>query len=184
MLTPKLVKLFKLFKEEDVSVTLGFEEVGGIAQTRVMFEQENVSITSILTNDQSLVNSVPVGAIRGRANKVFNFNVTFDKKEFLEALDRLLLFDTTNSLNRGVGVFEFAETSVTIHDARKNNHEIIAYTNGMCEQPYNANLDLESIKNILSSLDSQVFNLSFGDNQAVVLSCGNVKNVISQKVIR
>ncbi len=184
LLTLKLVKLFKLFKSGDVSVTLGFEDVGGIAQTRVKFEQENISITSILQNDQSLINAFPISAIRGRANKTFAHNVSFDKKEFMEAIDRLLLFDTTNSLNRGVGVFEFKDTFVDIYDSKKINHETIAYTSGMCDSTYIANLDLETIKGILSTTDFQVFNLSFGDNQAVVLSFGNIKNVIPQRVIR
>ena len=183
-LTPKLVKLFKLFKESDVNVTLGFEDVGGVAQTRVLFEQDNIAVTSILTNDQALVNSVPVSAIRGRANKTFEHSVSFDKKEFLEALDRLLLFDTSNSLNKGTGIFTFEETSVTIFDARKNNSEIIAYTSGTCDSNYSANFDLEAIREILSNSEAQVFNFRFGDNQSAVISCDNIKNVISQRAIR
>ena len=184
MLTQKLVKLFKLFKDSDVNVTFGFEDVSGIAQTRVMFAQDNVEITSILTNDQSLVNSFPVAAIRGRANKVFDNVVTFDKKDVLDAIDRLLLFDTTNTLNRGIGIFEFSDTSVTIYDHRRTNNEVVAFTSGNVVTPYVANLDLEIVKSMLSTLDSQVFNLSFGDNQAVIISFGNIKNVLSQKTIR
>ncbi len=184
LLTQKLVKLFKLFKDGDVKVTLGFEDVGGIAQTRISFEQDNITITSILTNDQSMVSSIPVSAIRGRANKTFDYEVTFDKKDFLESLDRLLLFNNTNSLNKGIGVFEFGPTSVAIFDARKTNNEVVAYAVGELTSTYTCNLDLESIKDILSSVDSQVFTLKFGDNQACVLACGTIKNVISQKVIR
>lgn len=184
MMTPKLVKLFKLFKDGDVSVTLGFEDVNGVAQARIVFKQDNVSITSILPNDASLVSSVPVVAIRGRVYKVFDNNVSFDKKYFLEAIDRLLLFDTTNSLNRGIGVFEFNEDSVDIFDSRRSNDEVIAYASGVCANKYTCCLDLEAIKTILLSTDSQVFNLSFGDNQSVVISFGNIRNVIAQRVLR
>ena len=184
LLTPKLVKLFKLFKEGEVSVTFGFEDVSGIAQTRVLFEQENIAITCILMNDATLLASVPVAAIRGRANKMFANSISFDKKVVVEAIDRLLLFDTTNSLNRGTGIFEFGDTSMTIYDARRNNHEVIAYTSGTCATGYVANLDLEAIKSILSTTELQVVTLNFGDNQAVVLVCGNIKNVVSQKTIR
>lgn len=183
-LTPKLVKLFKLFKDDDVNVTMGFEEVNGIAQARISLKQENVTITAILPNDASLVNSVPVTAIRTRANKTFNYNVSFDKKEITEAIDRLLLFDTTNTLNRGIGIFEFNDTSVTIFDNKRNNSEVIAYASGTCAERYSANLDLEVFKSILSTTDVQVFNLKFGDNQSVVISFGNIKNVVGQRVIR
>ena len=181
-LTPKLVKLFKLFKDDDVNVTMGFEEVNGIAQARISLKQENVTITAILPNDASLVNSVPVTAIRTRAN--INYNVSFDKKEITEAIDRLLLFDTTNTLNRGIGIFEFNDTSVTIFDNKRNNSEVIAYASGTCAERYSANLDLEVFKSILSTTDVQVFNLKFGDNQSVVISFGNIKNVVGQRVIR
>lgn len=184
LLTQKLVKLFKLFKDGDVNVTLGFEEVNGVAQARVSFEQDNVVITSILNNDQSLVESVPVNAIRGRANKSFDYNVSFDKKTFLESLDRLLIFDTTNSLNKGVGIFEFGETSVKIFDVKKNNSEEIGYASGMCTSTYVANLDLEAIKTILLSTEAQVFNMSFGDGQAIVITFGTIRNVVGQIIIR
>ena len=123
LLTPKLVKLFKLFKDGDVKVTVGFEDVGGIAQMRVLFERGDVTITAILTNDQDKFNKVPATLIRTRANKAFNFSVVFDKKEFVEALDRLLLFDTTNNLNKGLGIFDFNYDSVTIKDAKAINSE-------------------------------------------------------------
>ena len=184
LLTQKLVKLFKLFRDGDVKVTLGFENVGGVTQTRILLEQDAIKVTSILTSDVAMLNSIPVSAIRGRANKLFDHQVTFDTKNFLETLDRLLLFDTTNSLNKGIGVFEFGATSVNIYDSRKANHEEVAYASGTCENTYVANLDLESIKAILLSTDSQVFTMSFGDNQAIVVSFSNIKNVVSQKVIR
>ena len=184
LLTPKVVKLFKLFSSGDVKLTLGYEEVGTVLQTRLSLAQNNVMITSILPNEQNSIASVPVSAIRGRANKSLEYSVSFDKKYFLEALDRILLFDTPNSMNKGVGVFEFGEDSVKIYDARKNNSEVVAYVNSSITGTYSANLDLETIKSMLSLYDTQVFSMKFGDNQAVVLSYGNIKNVLSQKVIR
>ena len=182
-LAPKVVKLFKLFSNGDVKLTLGYAEVGTMLQTRLALEQDNVLITSILPNEQNSISTVPVDAVRGRANKALDFNVCFDKKYFLEALDRILLFDTT-SLNKGVGVFEFGPESVKIFDARKNNSEVVAYVNSSINGTYTANLDLETIKSILSLYDTQVFSMKFGDNQAVVLSYGNIKNVLAQKALR
>lgn len=184
LLTPKVAKLFKLFKDGDVRVVLGYEEVNGVAQARISFDQDNVSITAILPNDKSLVNSIPVGAIRARANKTFNFNVSFDKKDVTDAIDRLLLFGATNDLNRGAGIFEFSDTCVTVYDSKKNNNEVIAYASGNCSENYTATLDLESIRRILSTNDSSVFNIKFGDDQAVVITFGSIKNVISHRVIR
>lgn len=183
LLTPKVVKLFKLFSSGDVNLILGYAEVGTVLQTRVSLSQNNVMITSILPNEQNNISSVPVDAIRGRANKVLDYSVSFDKKYFLEALDRILLFDT-NSMNKGIGVFEFTNDSVKIYDARKNQSEVVAYVNSTISDTYTANLDLETIKSVLSLYDTQVFSMKFGDNQAVVLSYGNIKNVLSQRAIK
>lgn len=188
MLTIKLVKLFKLFKSGDVAVTLGFEDVGGVAQTRVKFVQEGVEVTSILQNDQALISSVPATAIRGVANQVFENTISFDKKDFMDAIDRLLLLDSSISLNKGVGVLSFDETSVTLYDHRRahskddmaSNSEVIAYTAGTVATPCTLNLRLDKVKEILMGTDAQMFNLCFGNTKAVAISFGNVRNVLSQ----
>lgn len=190
MLTLKLVKLFKLFKSGDVNVTLGFEDVGGVAQTRVKFEQEGVVVTSILQNDQALISSVPAAAIRGIANRVYENVISFDKKEFIDAIDRLLLLDTTTSLNKGLAVFQFDETSVTIYDHRKVNtkvevnNEVLAYASGTVNEPCTFNLDLIKIREILMTNDAQVFNLCFGNTKAVTIAFSDVRNILSQREIR
>lgn len=184
MLPPKLVKLFKLFKSGDVNATLGFEDVSGVAQTRVKFEQDSVTVTSILQNDQSLISSVPAAAIRNVANQTFDNTVSFDKKDFLDAIDRLLLLDTNVSINKGLGSLDFSETCVTLHDHRRINSEVIAFTSGSVVTPCTFNLDLIAVKEILLTTDSQVFNLSFGSTKAVVISFFGVKNVMAQREIK
>ena len=191
MLTTKLVKLFKLFKSGDVDVTLGFEEVSGVAQTRVRFVQDDVEVTSILQNDQALISSVPATAIRNVANQVFENTISFDKKEFMDAIDRLLLLDSSVSLNKGVGILSFAETCVTIYDHRRannkddmaSNSEVITYMAGTVDTPCTLNLRLDKIREILMGTDAQTFNLCFGDTKAVSISFGNVRNVLSQSRI-
>ena len=188
MLTTKLVKLFKLFKTGDVDVTLGFEDVGGVAQTRVKFAQDGVEVTSILQNDQALISSVPAAAIRNVANQVFDNTISFDKKEFMDAIDRLLLLDTSISLNKGVGILQFEETHVTLYDHRRanskedmaSNNEVITYMAGTVDTPCTLNLKLDKVREILMGTDAQTFNLCFGNTKAVSISFGNVRNVLSQ----
>ena len=182
LLNQRLVKLFKLFKDGDVNVELGFTEVNGSAQTRVRFEQEDVVIISALGN-QSAINTVPAVAIRGRANKVFDYSVTFDRKLFIEALDRLLLFDNSSS-NKGVCILDFDANGVTIHDRKRINQEIILYTSVLSDLEncnYEMQLNVEALRDILNSYEPIVFNLSFGDHVAIVISIGNIKNILSEK---
>jgi DNA polymerase III sliding clamp (beta) subunit (PCNA family) len=187
LFSQKLVKLFKLFKpQEDVKFTLGQELVGDVTQTRVKFEGDGITITSILVSDDTLINSVPVDAIRGRGEKAYPYRISLNKASLISAIDRLLLFNTS-ALNKGYGIFSFSSTGVTIYDAKKENKEPIAYEaikDGSAitptVTPYECCLDLNNLKATLDGSIDQFVVLNFGDEQAIVLSNGSIKNIIPQ----
>ena len=69
LLNDRLVKLFKLFKGEKVKFTLGYDSISDdIIQTKVKFETSDVTITAILSCDDSMMRQFPVNAVRGRAD--------------------------------------------------------------------------------------------------------------------
>ena len=59
------------------------------------------------------------------------------------------------------------------------------YTNTTCEMEnnYSALLDLNDLKQTLETCTEQYVTIHFGDSQAVVLSRGNVKNVIPECIL-
>jgi len=187
ILSQKVVKLFKLFDTEDVKFILGHEEVGGMIQTRVKFESGNVSISYLSLNDQSYIAKFPTKSIRGMANKAYSYSVSMETKEFISALDRLLLFDDTNNLNRGVGIFEFGNMGITIYDSRKSNQEFVAYhsVNALPTEIVTINLGLAELKSSLENSEEEFLVFNFGtQDKAIVLANGNIKNVIARKVIK
>ena len=110
LLNSKLVKLFKLFKEGSVDFTLGYDAISDdTIQTKVKFENANVSITSILSCDDTLLRQVPVAGIRGRAEDSYENQVNINKDALIQTINRLMLFiqNGTKEIIRPYSKFEF-----------------------------------------------------------------------------
>ena len=189
LLNNRLVKLFKLFKNENVKFTLGYDAISeDIIQTKVRFESEDIILTAILSCDDTLINSVPVAAIRGRANNTYPYSINIHKDNLIQTINRLLLFSSNVSgkeVIKPYSTFEFNKDFVTIYDVNKNNKEILYYNNVILdlEEPYTAILDLTDIKTTLDNCAEQYLTINFGDSSAIVLSRGNVKNVIPECIL-
>lgn len=186
LLNDRLVKLFKLFKGETVAFTLGYDAISDeIIQTKVKFETDDIVITAILTCDDSMLNSFPTRAVRGRAEASYPYSVNINREQMIQTISRLLLFSSANSAKdviKPFATFEFKKDSVVVYDANKENKEEIYYTNtsSNIEDCYSALLDLNDVKNTLETCVEQYVTIHFGDGSAIVLSRGNVKNVIPE----
>lgn len=180
----RLVKLFKLFKEGSVKFTLGYDAISDdIIQTKVKFETEDVTITAVLSCDDTLLSSVPVSAIRGRANGEYPYSVTVDKASLIQTINRLTLFNnTSNAYSKLYGTFEFGEKAVTIYDTNHENCESIYYQNetSNVEDVYTAMFNLTEFKTTLETCNEPYLTMNFGDGSAMVISRGNIKNVVPE----
>ena len=178
-------KLFKLFKAGDVNFKIGYDQLSDtVTQTKVAFETENVSITSIISCDDGLLSSVPADAIRGRASKVYPYAITLNKDDMMQLINRLSLFATGElAKSRPYGKFEFNEDSVTVYDLDMRNNEQVFYETGELElnYPVSLYLDLADFKATIEGFsEDSTISLSFGDGEAVVVTRGNIRNVIPE----
>ena len=186
LLNDRLVKLFKLFKGEKVTFTIGYDAISDeIIQTKVKFETSDVTITAILSCDDSMLRQFPVNAVRGRADASYPYSINMNREQLIQTIGRLMLFTTSNNGKEIVkpnSTFEFKKDSVVIYDVKKENKEEIYYTNTSCniEDSYVAILDLNDLRATLETCSEQYVTLNFGDGQAVVLVRGNIKNVIPE----
>lgn len=183
LLTNKIVKLFKLFGKEDVLFTLGqdLDEENNI-QTKVKFESSNVTLSSYLNCEDSLLRSIPVTSIRKVANEQYNYNIQLNKNALLQALNRLELFSEKSVKDeiRSYCIFEFHPTCMIIYDKNKKNSEKLDYLNdksGITEE-VTYKYDLLDFKYTLENYTEDYFNMSFGGN-AAVLTYNNIKNIIA-----
>ena len=184
LLNDRLVKLFKLFKGEKVHFTMGMDALtDDIIQTKVRFETPEVTITSILSCDDTMLKTFPVDSIRGRANATYPYSIKVNNDQFLQTINRLLLFSSANSAKdiiKPISEFRFEKDHVVVFDTRGENKEEVWYSNSTIEDSYDTYLDLNDLKVTLETCVDPYVTLEFGDTQAVVVTHGNIKNVIPE----
>lgn len=180
----RLVKLFKLFNNGMVKFTLGYDAMSDeIVQTKVRFESPTVTLTAILSCDDTLLSQFPVTAVRARATASYPYSVSVNKTELIQTINRLTIFNTTASeIAKSYGIFEFGKEEVTIYDADRKSSEVIKYANGesSIEGVYSMRLKLDNLKATLETCNETHLCINFGDGVAVVIARGNVKNVIPE----
>lgn len=186
LLSQKIVKLFKLFKNENIHFTLGYDALSNdIIQTKVKFETSDISITAIIACDDKLLNSVPVNSIRGLADNILPFNVSISRIDLLNTINRLMLFDpmgdNKSNIKTSMNKLVFSPDRVTIYDVEGNNNEEIKYS----EIPegksvnYECLVNLDDVKITLESFNDPYIYLSFGEGRALIISRNNIKNIIA-----
>lgn len=181
LLNRKLVKLFKLFKGEEVSFKLAYDAISeDVIQTKVAFETSDVKISAILSCDDTVLNTFPEPQVRALANKEFDYSVTMHKNELLETINRLLLFEAQSM--KPYGKFTFKANQVAISDSNEASTEELFYqndTSGISDS-YSTMIDLKEFKALLETCTEQYVCLTFGDHRAIVVSRGSVKNIIQE----
>lgn len=186
LLNPKLVKLFKLFKDGDVHFTLGQDAISSdLIQTKVKFENDSINITAILNNDDSLINSVPVGAIRGRATDLYDYSIVVNRLAAIDCINRLMLFISgygTKQVLKPFGRFVFNNDVVIIYSSDENNSEQLDYSNSIniVDGQYETYFDLVELKTTLEGFNSEYVTLRFGNHKAMVIAVDNVLNVVPE----
>lgn len=183
LLNAKLVKLFKLFKSEDVTFAIGHDSISqNLIQTKVSFKTSNIELTSLLSASDADIAKFPTTAIRGRVNKDYDYSISLNKNELLHAIDRLSVFsDKSTAINRTYGKFEFHSDKVVISDINGINTEELKYVDSIViTDVYNAVLDFVDIKAILDVSSEDYVGFDFGDNQAFVCTQGNIHSVIPE----
>lgn len=186
LLNDRLVKLFKLFKGESVSFTMAHDAVGdGVEQTKVKFESDDVMITAAISCDDSMLESFPVNAVRGRADAAYPYSININKEQLIQTINRLLLFTAATSIRDRINpfsTFEFMKNKVVIWDTNHENFEEVYYSNTECavDDKYTALFDFNDLEATLETCTEQYVTIAFGDSQAMVITRGNVKNVIPE----
>lgn len=180
ILSEKLVKLFKLFKSEDIQFSMGYDaRADGAMQQKVLFFDGDVRLTAILITDDKLTKTFPVGAIRNRAERVAPYGVVIDKEALIEALDRLALFK--DSIDLSVYV-TFTLDDIKLTDSHKVNEETVDYINScptLPEEGYTAKFNVDDLSLILDTLDDKYLNISFGD-KALTIVRDNIKYMLPE----
>lgn len=181
LLSQKIVNLFKLFEDEKVKFSIGQDQIPNSqsVQTKVIFSTDYLTVSAIISNNDSLVNSVPVKSIRDRAFNTYTNSITINRVEMLQAIDRLLIF--YEGASQFYSNFSFNSSGLKMSSFNNEIFETISFVgyNGL-DTDYNAILDLNDLKIVLNSYSDNHVTINFGDNQAFVLIKPGVYSVIPE----
>lgn len=180
----KLVKLFKLFKDGKVKMTVGHNALGAEAvATVVSFEAPGILISAALSCDDSMFTSFPVDPIRGRAESVYPFSVAINKDLLTQAVDRLMLFNQSAAkadASMSVVKMAFNSNAVVISDRLGVNKEEVSYNAECAGVEYTAYINSGDLTKTLASSTNQFVTFNFGNSQAFVLSEGMIRWVVPE----
>lgn len=182
LLGQKVVKLFKLFPDGPVSFTLAQDpDTDGTVLTKVRFSTDSIEITAITPSRIQDLESVPVEDSRTLANKGYDWSVVLDKERLSQAISRLLLFKKDDLMTAIELSFTPTECTLTYRD----NKEELGYQD---TQPdtlnYTMYLNIETLKRIIDSCLEEYLTLSFGDHRCVVIARRNIKNLVTEMVMK
>lgn len=186
LLGQKLVKLFKLFKDEDVTIDVGEEKINEeFTQTRIRMYGEDVKICAILGGDnRALVNKVPVVSVRNRAETLYDYEVEVSKAALLETIGRILLFaNIGKSKVPPYCRIVFDKNYMTIFDTRQENNEQVVYENpvfDLNDNAYSTIVELNNFKSTIESFTDKTVVIKFSNHTAMTIESGNIVYVFPE----
>lgn len=179
----RLVKLFKLFRNTNVEFKLGqSDQSNDFVQTKVSFKSDNIVLTAILNSDPALLNSVPVKAIRSRAEFNYPYSISINTSLLNDCISRMKLFVSQDRAMIPYIKLLFKTNSILLSDLEERSFEKINYSNDdlLDMDDYTLVVDLNELQGVLDTCVESVIKFSFGDSQALVISHGIIKNVIPE----
>lgn len=190
LINDTIVKLFKLFdKDTDVNVDIGFDVDGNNFQTKLKLYTNNINITTILNNDDKLINSIPVDSIRAKADAIYTRRIVVNRTELLSALNRLLTVNQTAIVKLNflpsTRMQLTDQLSSDVNDYTEYNCEEVGYLNGSnitIDSNYECLISADSLKNTLLNCDEKTLTIECGNKQSIVVKRVNIINIIPEYI--
>ncbi len=186
LISPKLVKLFKLFTDSSVHICFGKDDINNeITQTKLLIKDSLVELIAILPSDNTLLSMVPKDNIRQMAKQKYPYTISISKDKLSESINRLLLFMPSNLYIQPLGRFEFFNSFVKLYDRDKHNEESITYITPieLTSESEELILDLNDVKVMLDNVKEDNLTIHFGNHQAIVIERPNIYNIIPECVL-
>ena len=189
LLNERIVKLFKLFKE-DVNFSYGYDQLpNGIVQTKVIFQTPTVYLAARVTCDDILLNKIqgPCDATKRFINESYSNRLVVAANVLSAAISRLVLF-TKNSVDKAnmlkiPASITINSGEITIKDTLENeNIEVVPIEgDSIVEEGYTMEINLADLKLVLDSCKNEHVTISCGNHRAVVITHGLISNLIPEK---
>lgn len=186
LLNDRIVKLFKLFKE-DVQFSLGFDSLrDGTIQTKVIFETPTTYLAALIVVNDLLLSRVegPCTATKNFINEAYLNKAVLSVPQLQAAIARIIAFTkhsktAANMLYVPVKVI-IKSDEFTLTD-KAGNAETIAVENGSwVDAEYHLGVNVVDLKLVLDSCKDQHITFNCGNHRSVVITHGAVHNLIPE----
>lgn len=186
LLNERIVKLFKLFKE-DVHFSLGQDPLpNGTVRTKISLETGNIYLAAIITNDDLLISKVqgPCISTKRFINEAYQHHVVLSAKAVAAAINRLMLF-TKNSVDKVNMAFVPANVVIDndemVLSDKFGNIETVTVENGSyVDESYAFKINLADVKAIVDSCKGEHVTMNCGNGRSVVFVRGNISNLVPE----
>lgn len=186
LLNDRIVKLFKLFKD-DPYLSFGYDQAAnGSAQQKITLQTENVYVAALVTCDDKLINqfSRAINLLKDVIEANYENKVVVDSNDFNAAITRLMQFakNTNKDLNVSAmqGIFTFKNNEMLITDSDGNIDTVEIENESRVSNEYQMTVNLSFIKSVLDSCKNEHITMNFGDHKSIIINHGLVTNYIPE----
>ena len=185
LLNERIVKLFKLFNE-DVHFSLGQDTENDISKTKIILETSTVYLAAIITCDDRLISKIqaPCEATKKYINDKYDYHVVISSTLLKEAINRLTLF-TKNTNDKQNMRFITMNIKITpdefIISDNFGNIESLPIENGsFVENEYEMIINIIDLKLVVESCKNEHITINCGNKRSIIVSRGNISNLIPE----
>ena len=186
LLNERIVKLFKLFKE-DVHFSLGQDPLpNGTVRTKISLETGNIYLAAVITNDDLLISKVqgPCISTKRFINETYQHHVVLSAKAVAAAINRLMLF-TKNSVDKVNMAFIPANVvldndEMVLSDKFGNIESVTVENGSYVDESYSFKINLADVKAIVDSCKGEHVTMNCGNGRSVVFVRGNISNLVPE----
>jgi len=182
----KIVKLFKLFKE-DVGFSFGYDAgLDGQLKSKVVFQTPDTYVAAIINCDDILVQKMQ-GYCTSTKHMIEGnqlYHVVLSTRELSEATSRLMMFAKNSSDDTKVVLIRvdmhITPEEVTITDSQGNTETVTVENGSTISEPYDMTVGLNDLKSVIDTTKAEHVTLNCGNRRAAIISRGPVSNLIKE----
>ena len=189
LLNDRIVRLFKLFKD-DVKFSLGQDPtINGSIQTKMVMETADTYLAAVITCDETLIAKVqhPCEATKRYLTESYDHKLVLSKTDLSAAINRLMSFTKNSKATSEKVNMAYLPTAINIENGelvikdKFENYETVAIANeSYSTGDYEMFVNLYDIKLVLDSCTTDHITLNCGNHRSIIVTRGTVANLIPE----
>ena len=189
LLNDRIVRLFKLFKD-DVQFSLGMDALAnGNIQTKIALETPDTYLAAVITCDDTLIARVqqPCETTKRYLSESYDHKLVLSTADLSAAINRLMSFTKNSKATSEKVNMAYLPTAINIENGelvikdKFDNYEAVTIANeSYSTGDYEMYVNLYDIKLVLDSCQTDHITLNCGNHRSIIITRGTVANLIPE----